>query len=79
MTMLMVYISALVLGFMIVAVIVLAYEIFNFVSDQHDESWGTGKPNYTKGDTTAASTSPRRARTVELRRRSILLEKSQAR
>ena len=39
MTMLMVYISALVLGFMIVAVIVLAYEIFNCDDAQH-ESWG---------------------------------------
>ena len=36
----MVYISALVLGFMIVAVIVLAYEIFNSDNDQHDEGNG---------------------------------------
>ena len=63
----MVYISALVLGFMIVAVIVLAYEIFNFDSDQHDESWGTRKPNYRNADTIGASTARAKRASAELR------------
>ena len=71
----MVYISALVLGFMIVAVIVLAYEIFNFDSDQHDENWGTGKSNYRNADTIGTSTVRAKQASAELRYRSILLEK----
>jgi hypothetical protein len=67
MTMLMVYISALILGFMIVAVIVLAYEIFNCDNDQHDESWGTGKPNYRNADTLGASTVRAKQASAELR------------